>query len=32
VFFPESPIGQGILVMVKDEFGHQKSFEFTHTD
>ncbi len=32
VFFPESPIGQGILVKVKDEFGHKKSFEFTHTD
>lgn len=32
VFFPESPISQGILVKVKDEFGHQKAFEFTHTD
>ena len=32
VFFPESPIGHGILVKVKDEFGHQQSFEFTHTD
>lgn len=32
VYFPESPIGQGILVKVKDEFGHQKAFEFTHTD
>ncbi|MEX2625069.1 MAG: hypothetical protein WD651_15235 [Acidimicrobiia bacterium] len=32
VFFPESPIGHGILVKVKDEFGHQKAFEFTHTD
>jgi hypothetical protein len=32
VFFPESPIGQGILVKAKDEFGHKQSFEFTHTD
>jgi hypothetical protein len=32
VYFPESPIGQGILVKVKDQFGHQQSFEFTHTD
>ncbi len=32
VFFPESPIGQGILVKVKDEFGHKQSFEFTHSD
>jgi hypothetical protein len=31
VFFPESPIGQGILVKAKDEFGHKVTFEFTHT-
>ena len=32
VFFPEAPIGHGILVKVKDEFGHKQTFEFTHTD
>ncbi|HEY4584273.1 MAG TPA: hypothetical protein VIH32_01495 [Acidimicrobiia bacterium] len=31
VYFEGSPIGQGILVKVKDQFDHQQTFEFTHT-
>jgi hypothetical protein len=31
VYFEGSPIGQGILVTVKDQFEHQQTFEFTHT-
>jgi hypothetical protein len=32
VYFEGSPIGQGILVKVVDDFEHSKTFEFTHTD
>jgi hypothetical protein len=31
VYFEGSPVGQGILVTVKDQFDHQRTFEFTHT-
>ena len=29
VFFPDAPLGEPILVTVADEFGRQKTFEFT---
>ncbi len=32
VFFEGAPVGKGILVKVKDEFGNYQTFEFTHTD
>jgi hypothetical protein len=31
VYFEGAPVGQGILVKVKDEFGNYQAFEFTRT-